>query len=796
MRDRCTLVLAAAILAAVFAPLWTFRLSPVGGDYREQHVPWAAELSRALAQGRLPWWTDGMLGGFPLIAEGQIGGLSPLRWAVFAKIPFPVAYQVNVLLHILIALIGMERYLARLGIAPAGRAAGVLMFALGTPYAGFFYSVSWGSLAWFPWMLWGVERVRERADPRGAAWLGLFLALSWLGGFAQLALYASGMTFLYAALRIGPDPIARRGRLALLLPAGFAAAALCALPQVMASRELAAHSTRAGVGPDFANAGSAFPACLATFLFPDWQVFLQARIYLGLLPWVALPLSWRRPRIPAGIASAGLACWILAGVSLVLALGSFTPVWPTLVRLTGLHEMRVPAKFLFFAAFFAIPPLAHAFARLADAPRAALRACAVLLALYAGTVAASNLVLRTFRPEVEAWGFSYVERHIAGKPNHPHPLAYYQEKIGSMLDEAARTASPAHPSILLGFGVLLAAALWFRRAAGTGDGPDGKGGPARGAWTLALLALLGADLWVRNFHFTGFAGNWGPYETLTRQHGFEGTIRALGEGRLFPVLLGMDGAESHPLSPNQSMLHGLSALGGYSPLLLERPFAFHERLGAVNDSVRLRFADPEFLRFPGRRLVQLLGGRFWLAPRPIDVGLPVVSRGRGWVLYEDREALPRARWLPRSAARVIDPEEVIPTLRDEPFPSRILLLTEPPAPGSVGRSAADTPGEPRIVNRPTGRPDTLEIEVSAREDGFLVIADTPYSGWHAFEVGNPSVPYPLLDANALMRAIPVGPGTHRIGMRYKPSWRKHAMLAFGIGWGVILAGLAAGRRGW
>jgi hypothetical protein len=62
-------------------------------------------------------------------------------------------------------------------------------------------------------------------------------------------------------------------------------------------------------------------------------------------------------------------------------------------------------------------------------------------------------------------------------------------------------------------------------------------------------------------------------------------------------------------------------------------------------------------------------------------------------------------------------------------------------------------------------PQAIELSVSSRSDGWLVVADTWYPGWEA-KVNQQSVP--LYRANYLFRAVKIESGENKVEFKYQP----------------------------
>ena len=82
--------------------------------------PFSVELARSLAQGRLPLWTSGVMAGFPLFAEGQVGALYPPNLVLYALLPTHLALSYDIVLHLAWAGCGMYAWVRGQGIRAPG----------------------------------------------------------------------------------------------------------------------------------------------------------------------------------------------------------------------------------------------------------------------------------------------------------------------------------------------------------------------------------------------------------------------------------------------------------------------------------------------------------------------------------------------------------------------------------------------------------------------------------------------------------------------------------------------------
>ncbi|HEU0007199.1 MAG TPA: YfhO family protein, partial [Terriglobia bacterium] len=80
----------------------------------------------------------------------------------------------------------------------------------------------------------------------------------------------------------------------------------------------------------------------------------------------------------------------------------------------------------------------------------------------------------------------------------------------------------------------------------------------------------------------------------------------------------------------------------------------------------------------------------------------------------------------------------------------------------AGESGKRSTGAARITD---SKPNSVRIEAQVESEGFLVLSDVHYSGWKASVDGRP---VKILQANAVFRGIPPGPGRHTIDFHFRP----------------------------
>jgi Bacterial membrane protein YfhO len=169
-----------------------------------------------------------------------------------------------------------------------------------------------------------------------------------------------------------------------------------------------------------------------------------------------------------------------------------------------------------------------------------------------------------------------------------------------------------------------------------------------------------------------------------------------------------------------------------------------------------------------RRLLDLTAGRYVVAvpeaDHTADVMSPplrLVSQTDGVRIYENSQALPRARFVPR--VEVIGDDHLL--LRRLAFGHddlrRVALLEAPPPSGFIGVND-DAAGTVDFV---AGEPEHVVLRVHAPDRGFLFLADQHYPGWNAWVNG---ARVPIMRADYAFRLVEVPAGESTVEFRYTP----------------------------
>jgi hypothetical protein len=84
-------------------------------DQATYDLPLQYRIHRSLREGVVPWWDPYTYGGRPLLADAHINGTDPIRLFCYLLLPFPLAYNLNLILKSFLVGLGAFLLLGHLG---------------------------------------------------------------------------------------------------------------------------------------------------------------------------------------------------------------------------------------------------------------------------------------------------------------------------------------------------------------------------------------------------------------------------------------------------------------------------------------------------------------------------------------------------------------------------------------------------------------------------------------------------------------------------------------------------------
>lgn len=237
----------------------------------------------------------------------------------------------------------------------------------------------------------------------------------------------------------------------------------------------------------------------------------------------------------------------------------------------------------------------------------------------------------------------------------------------------------------------------------------------------------------------------------------------------------------NPVTPNTASVFGIQDARGYDSLMpgLYRKFLNNLESGIVDGTGRrvLGLKNPASLESP---MLDLLNIKYMLT------GNNVVIESGKWELvyhkeisiYKNKNFIPRSFFV-RKAVVVSDPAEMLRRVSERNFDPRAEVLLEE----DLGIEAAGGGSGTDQVKIVSYLPKKVVIDVSAREDGVLVLLDSYYPGWNVYVDGAKAR---VLKADYLFRAVLLKKGDHSVIMKFEPGWlKKYYMVAAAVSAGVI-----------
>ncbi len=694
-------------------------------------IPWELEVRHALADKRLPFWSDNVDGGSSPWSNPQAQVLSPV--AMLSRgVPIQHSLLALLALKVMVALQGAWVLCRRVGCGRGPAALGGGAFALGGGILGWALFPHSTAAAWAPWVAAGVVAVVRRPRARAMVALALATAALALAGQPEVAAGAVALA-AFAGVWLLPRRRSRRsdsrrsrlrrshwrrGLLAAAL-AGAVGAGLAA-PHLAPFVDAARHSmragerlgdappareTRAGLAGWFAEYGAQiFAGPLSPLIYGEpysedfhgpwaWPIALSAYTGLVALAGGAAALAGKRRRLAAP--------FLLAWAASLLAASRFVP----LERL-----------------LFLVPPL-----RIPELSRMLPLGCLGL------AVAA-------------AIGLEHLLR---------------SRRRAAIVAAAAATAVLVPGIVLTPVGPVIALALVT----------------ATGVWLLAsrrrptgfmlLFAALLADLvtWGRPQLPAADPASFFPRTPTIERVAAEvegGRWRAVAEGLLvYPSLLPVYGIPDlrphNPMVPREQ-LAVLGRVFGFVPgNEAHNYFASfgnveHPLLDFLN--VRVVLSNPYLGE---KRRLELVAGR---VPPP-------------FLVYRNPHALPR--WFVAPAAEVVPRREALDHLARVVDARRVSLLAEE----TRGWSPAARPWDAAAVGAIDATPGHLQLRLAGAGERLLATSLPGPRGWRARGGGRE---LQTLTVNAGFLGVRVPAGIDRVDLRYLPP---------GLVVGLVLAAISA-----
>ena len=708
--------------------------NPEHGDAYYAMYPWHLYLGQRLRAGDIPLWDPHRFAGTPYAADIAMGVWYPPNWLYAFGHTLHVFTLISVASS-LVALLVMYWFLRLLRLHPYAAAFGAVAFAFSA------FVVKWatndtvlGSIVWVALPLAGLELARQGRRWRGTVVAAAGLALVVLSGHAQLAIYVWLIAMGWAGLGVlatvahlvRARPVAAGTVVRHLVREAVPAVAAVVLAlglsavQLLPTQQLVKGIVRQRTTWAVARATFLPHQHAATMLLPDYLGspvdgnydgpgvnYTETMLYAGLLtlPLAVHGVAHRRRR--AAVFFAGLAV-----TGLLLVFGS--PLYRVVLVTPGLSRGLFATRFILLVDLGLAGLAALGLDRLLRGTGTSRRSLAAL----AGTFAVLAAVV--------GWlGL--------GRPGTDLPASYVTPLAVRGLAVLALGA--------VAIGALVKAPAWAGRMA------------------VVVVVACAGDLWATGYRFNPFHNARPVYPVQSPI----GELQAVGGAR--PRFA--DVGNAYVVPPNGALVYGLYGLAGYDPLI-PRPIV--DLLGVAEnqiDRAHANFVGPFRPSTAVSPVFDLLGiddvvGRVDQVPVPGAAGSPLLRRPGAFppaFLTSCWDLVAADRVLDRVAAMTSGDLRTTAVVDDAAVARRALG----PGAGTPDAGSACTGGDATV-----GRydPERVTLDVNADVRSVAVLSDSWFPGWQATVDGRA---VPVLRVDHALRGVVVGPGTHRIEMRFRPS---------------------------
>lgn len=722
----------------------------------------------------------------PYINSGytQMGGMSSIqllsfRNLIFWLIPSPANVAWFIVLHLFFGAVGAYFYCRCIGCSRVASLLGGMMFALATENASLInagHVMKIATISFAPWAFYVIEKGYRTLRPVYFFTAGLVLAFQFFNIHWQIAFYTCLALAVYGSFRTywlvrdhhgaGGRFIARMlgmNLITLIFFLGCVAISLAPLASwskdTNRGAQSGANQGKGGLDREEAMSWSMPPEETAAFIVPGmygfsrqeagqnppnipayyWgrMVFTQTMSYMGLLPWLLLPLPliFRRDRITL------IACIVLV-FGILFSMGKYTPFYNLLYdHFPGINRFRVP-KMMMFIPLLALGALAaRGLDILKDGAVLSSAAFRRYLQGLAALVAVLILVLM-----VERFAPRFTIDLLS--PGIGQPTRYEEgdyligQRWNNLVNETAIAALLA---------ALCTGVIYARCRLKSGSR----------IIVVILLALFAGDVARVNAKFL-FTVPVPDHVKGRKTPVIEFLQKEAGMYRVLP----MDGSDPMILATNK-----IPAMFTSNPVQQRR---WQEFLDAFN----IRSVMPDMLN-----VKYLIVGTEEYEKEKTQYGrkyVPVFSSpADNQTVLENRDVLPKA-WLVPSAVAIPDRNQRLNILNGTPFnPFRVAMVeNQPPIPlADPNDPSAASPGHVQVVSY---KGDTIELEASPRSNALLVMGEKFHQGWNAFVDGRQ---VEIVPVNHVLRGVYLTQGSHRIEFRFDP-------LSFKIGKWITFSSFA------
>lgn len=674
------------------------------------------------------------------------------RYLIQRLLPFPASIAWLAVIALAWGGIGTFYYCRRIGIGRVGAFLAGLLFALCSENltlinAGHIQKIE--AIAWLPWIILSFEAALAGGRLFHYALTALLLAVQFFHMHWQISFYTCLAVALYWLFWVVFQWYKADGsyRMRALLKDVALAVVMVTLffsTIAMSFAPLLSWSKQSERGGGMSQAQgmswSMPPEEIASFLIPGmfgfsrqeagdvpqkgevyyWgrMFFTQTSDYLGLLPWLLLPLPllFRRDRLT----------WFfsfLMATTLLMALGKYTFVYQFMFdHLPGFSTFRVPKMILFLFAFAAAVLMGRgADLLLEDQEELHHRLSGWLLgcALVVLLMGAFWLQLMAMPDKI----FSVARGFIDEPTRYQSGIVLINERIWFMLKETG---------VAFGIGCIYLMLLyagckrWMR-------------------WSVAvplLGLLLITDLWRVNNHFLVVTKPPVADKQIAKTDIVAFLEKQNGHYRLQPI----NEQDAHYYSDYE-----LPTIASYVTISEKRYRDYLDNLSLIS-------ALPDIMNL---KYLVMPASEYLKHGKSLRSKYQQVFRSAtGSVVLENRTVLPKS-WLVSTVREISSTSERMTFMAGQQFDPRVLAVVESaPLVTLTGEAVALS-----AVSLEQYEPNRIRLTANTPKSALLVLGEKYYNWWYATDNGKPTTIVPV---NHILRGVYIAPGRHVVEFRFDP----------------------------
>jgi hypothetical protein len=295
------------------------------------------------------------------------------------------------------------------------------------------------------------------------------------------------------------------------------------------------------------------------------------------------------------------------------------------------------------------------------------------------------------------------------------------------------------------------------------------------AFMLLSGLLLLADLFLFNTmgSFRAASGEFKSQSVVSAPF-IEEIKKVPGEGRLFEYCTDLSQREGFPLFFNSGLAESIPDVGIYSPLALSAHREFFMGLGANDNSLFLSVVDSK--QFPRLKpLLDLAHVRFILGKQVPEDNLEKRFQSGGFTLYENKQVLPEAFWMPEASVHEVSDFNTYVRMRG--FNPRGEMVFENTNANMTWQPPQQSASDFKAVEILKSGDEDMKVFAEFNTPGWLVISHLYYPGWKVLINGRPGE---IRKADGIFQAIALPAGKCLVEVFYEPVFKKILWLPWAV----------------